>query len=95
MVRGGVGRPKFWCGLATKRAATLFRQLGVPALASEAVLRLARLEAEREHYDQAVSLLEQAESWLAEADDPDRRGHRSQARENLSPGPAARFALAP
>ena len=54
---------------AARRAATLFRQLGVVPLASEALLTLARLEAEREHYDQAVSLLEQAESWLIESGD--------------------------
>ena len=55
---------------AAKRAATLFRQLGVVPLASEALLMLARLEAEREHYDQALSLLEQAELWLLEAGAP-------------------------
>ncbi|HTK32910.1 MAG TPA: sigma 54-interacting transcriptional regulator [Candidatus Saccharimonadaceae bacterium] len=51
---------------AARRAATLFRQLGLVPLAAEALLALARLEAEREHYDQALSLLEQAEQWLAE-----------------------------
>ncbi len=56
---------------AAKRAATLFRQLNVPPLAAESLLALARLEAEREHYDQALSLLEQAEQWLAESGDPD------------------------
>jgi transcriptional regulator with GAF, ATPase, and Fis domain/tetratricopeptide (TPR) repeat protein len=55
---------------AAKRAATVFRQLGVVPLAAEALLTLARLESEREHYDQAVSLLEQAEGWLVEAGDP-------------------------
>jgi transcriptional regulator with GAF, ATPase, and Fis domain/Tfp pilus assembly protein PilF len=55
---------------AAKRAATLFRQLGVVPLASEALLTLARLEAEREHYDQALGLLEQAEMWLLEAGAP-------------------------
>src|SRR5215831_13601920 len=33
------------------------------------MLTLARLEAEREHYDQALGLLEQAEQWLAESGD--------------------------
>ncbi len=56
---------------AAKRAAVIFRQLNVPPLAAEALLSLARLEAEREHYDQALSLLEQAEQWLAESGDPD------------------------
>ena len=57
-------------GDAAKRAATLFRQLGVVPLASEALLTLARLEAEREHYDQALALLEQAEMWLLESGAP-------------------------
>jgi transcriptional regulator with GAF, ATPase, and Fis domain/tetratricopeptide (TPR) repeat protein len=62
---------------AGKRAATLFRQLGVVPLAAEALLTLARLEAEREHYDQALGLLEQAESWLQEAGSP--AGGRAEA----------------
>ncbi|HYM80807.1 MAG TPA: sigma 54-interacting transcriptional regulator [Candidatus Limnocylindria bacterium] len=52
---------------AARRAATLFRELGVLPLAADALLTHARLEAEREHYDSAVSLLEQAEHWLIEA----------------------------
>ncbi len=55
---------------AAKRAATLFRQLGVMPPAAEALLTLARLESEREHFDQALTLLEQAEQWLSEAGDP-------------------------
>jgi transcriptional regulator with GAF, ATPase, and Fis domain len=62
---------------AAKRAATLFRQLGVVPLASEALLTLARLETEREHYDQALGLLEQAELWLLEAGSPS--GGRAEA----------------
>ena len=54
---------------AARRAAALFRQLGVVPLAAETLLTLARLESEREHYDQALSLLEQAEQWLAECGD--------------------------
>jgi len=54
---------------AARRAAALFRQLGVLPLAAESLLTLARLEAEREHYDQALGLLEQAEQWLAESGD--------------------------
>jgi transcriptional regulator with GAF, ATPase, and Fis domain/Tfp pilus assembly protein PilF len=57
-------------GDAARRAAAMFRQLGVIPLAAEALLTLARLESEREHYDQALSLLEQAELWLAECADP-------------------------
>lgn len=56
-------------GDAARRAAAMFRQLGVVPLAAEALLTLARLESEREHYDQALSLLEQAEQWLAECSD--------------------------
>jgi Nif-specific regulatory protein len=55
---------------ATRRAAALFREFGVPSLAAEAYLTLARLEAEREHFDQGLSLLEQAETWLQESGDP-------------------------
>ena len=55
---------------AAKRAATLFRQLGVVPPAAEALLTLARLESEREHFDQALTLLEQAEVWLTESGDP-------------------------
>ncbi len=50
-----------------KRAATLFRQLGVLPLAAEALLVLARVESQRERYDQALALLEQAEAWLSES----------------------------
>ncbi|MCC6348902.1 MAG: sigma 54-interacting transcriptional regulator [Candidatus Eisenbacteria bacterium] len=54
---------------AARRASAMFRQLGVVSLAAEALLTLARLESEREHYDQALSLLEQAELWLTECTD--------------------------
>src|SRR5262249_45350133 len=49
---------------AARRAALIFRQLNVIPPAAEALLSLARLESERERYDQALSLLEQAEQWL-------------------------------
>jgi transcriptional regulator with GAF, ATPase, and Fis domain/Tfp pilus assembly protein PilF len=55
---------------AAKRAAVLFRQLGVAPPAAEVLLTLARLESEREHFDQALTLLGQAEQWLTEAGDP-------------------------
>lgn len=55
---------------AARRAAALFRQLGVVPFAAEALLTLARLLSEHEHYDQALALLEQAEQWLAESGDP-------------------------
>ena len=53
----------------SRRAAAMFRQLGVMPLAAEALLTLARLESEREHYDQSLALLEQAERWLGEFGD--------------------------
>ncbi len=68
---------------AARRAATLFRELGVLPLAADAMLTLARLEAEREHFDQAVSLLEQAEQWLREAVDPDAEGRAATLRREL------------
>jgi len=63
---------------ASRRAATLFRELGVPSLAAEASMTLARLESERERYDQALALLEQAEEWLRESHD-DSLGDRAGA----------------
>ena len=68
---------------AAKRAATLFRQLGVVPLAAESLLTLARLEAEREHYDQAVSLLEQAESWLIDCGDAEAEDRAGALRREL------------
>lgn len=56
-------------GEAARRAATLFRELGVFPLAAGALLTQARLEAERESFDSAISLLEQAELWLTEGGD--------------------------
>jgi tetratricopeptide (TPR) repeat protein len=68
---------------AARRAAALFRQLGVPSLAAEALLTLARLEAEREHFDQALALLEQAEAWLRDAGDSDTEGRAEMLRRDL------------
>jgi transcriptional regulator with GAF, ATPase, and Fis domain/Tfp pilus assembly protein PilF len=68
---------------AAKRAATLFRQLGVVPLAAEGILTLARLEAERENYDQSLSLLEQAEQWLAECGDADAEDRAGALRREL------------
>jgi len=68
---------------ATRRAAALYRQLGVVSLAAEAMLTLARLEAEREHYDQALSLLEQAEQWLHESHDPQAEDRAGALRREL------------
>jgi transcriptional regulator with GAF, ATPase, and Fis domain len=68
---------------AAKRAATLYRQLGVTSLAAEAVLIMSRLEAEREHYDQALSLLEQAEQWLAETGESETRDRAETLRREL------------
>jgi transcriptional regulator with GAF, ATPase, and Fis domain len=68
---------------AARRAAVLFRELGVLPLAADAMLTLARLEAEREHFDQAVSLLEQAEHWLREAGDAEAECRASTLRREL------------
>jgi transcriptional regulator with GAF, ATPase, and Fis domain/tetratricopeptide (TPR) repeat protein len=68
---------------AGRRAATLYRQLGLPARAAEAVLTQARLEAEREHYDQALALLETAEQWLAESSDPETEDRANGLRRDL------------
>jgi transcriptional regulator with GAF, ATPase, and Fis domain/tetratricopeptide (TPR) repeat protein len=66
-----------------KRAAALFRQLGVVPPAAEGLLTLARLEAERENYDQSLSLLEQAEQWLAECGDPEAEDRAGSLRREL------------
>jgi Nif-specific regulatory protein len=68
---------------ASRRAAALFRQLGVVPTAAECLLTLARLETERERYDQALSLLEQAEQWLAESGDPGAEGRAEALRREL------------
>ncbi|TMQ71591.1 MAG: tetratricopeptide repeat protein [Candidatus Eisenbacteria bacterium] len=54
---------------SSKRAAALFRGLGVLAPAAETYVTMARLQAERERFDQALSHLEQAETWLHETGD--------------------------
>ena len=68
---------------AARRAAALFRQLGVVSLAAESMLTLARLEAERERYDQALSLLEQVEQWLHDAHDPQTEDRAGALRREL------------
>jgi len=68
---------------AARRAAVLFRELGVFAPAADAMLTLARLEAEREHFDHAVALLELAEQWLREAGDAEAEGRAATLRREL------------
>ncbi len=68
---------------AARRAALIFRQLNVVPRAAEALLSLARLESERERYDQAVSLLEQAEQWLAESSDAEAEGRAVALRREI------------
>jgi transcriptional regulator with GAF, ATPase, and Fis domain len=68
---------------AARRAAALFRELGILPPAAGSILNLARLEAEREHYDQALSLLEQAESWLSESRDPQTQDRADALRREL------------
>jgi transcriptional regulator with GAF, ATPase, and Fis domain/Tfp pilus assembly protein PilF len=70
-------------GEASRRAAALFRELGVVPLAAEALLTHARLEAEREHFDSAVSLLEQAEHWLVESGDAETEGRAAALRREI------------
>jgi transcriptional regulator with GAF, ATPase, and Fis domain/tetratricopeptide (TPR) repeat protein len=68
---------------AARRAAALFHELGVLPLAAQAYLTWARLESEREHYDQALALLEQAESWLLESRDPETEDRAGTLRREL------------
>jgi Nif-specific regulatory protein len=68
---------------AARRAALIFRQLNVVPLAAESLLSLARLESERERYDQALSLLEQAEQWLAECGDAEVEGRAMALRREI------------
>ena len=68
---------------AARRAAALYRQLGVMPLAAESLLALARLEAEREQYDHALTLLEQAEAWLSENADHEAEGRAAQLRREI------------
>ena len=68
---------------AARRAALIFRQLGVVPRAAEALLALARLESERERFDQALSLLEQAEQWLTESGDAEAEGRAVSLRREI------------
>jgi transcriptional regulator with GAF, ATPase, and Fis domain/tetratricopeptide (TPR) repeat protein len=68
---------------AARRAAALFRQLGIVGLAAESLITLARLEAERERFDQSLSLLEHAESWLGESGDADAEERAETLRRDL------------
>ncbi|HXS82823.1 MAG TPA: sigma 54-interacting transcriptional regulator [Methylomirabilota bacterium] len=68
---------------AARRAALIFRQLNVVPRAAEALLALARLESERERFDQALSLLEQAEQWLTESSDAEAEGRAVSLRREI------------
>jgi transcriptional regulator with GAF, ATPase, and Fis domain/Tfp pilus assembly protein PilF len=68
---------------AARRASTLYRQLGLIGPAAETMLSLARLESEREHYDQALALLELAEQWLAESHDSETEDRAGALRRDL------------
>ena len=68
---------------AARRAALIFRQLNVVPLAAESLLALARLESERERYDQALSLLDQAEQWLTECNDAEAEGRAVAVRREI------------
>jgi len=54
---------------AARRAAAIFRQFHTVPLAAQSLVWLARIEAEREQYDQALAQLELAEQWLADTED--------------------------
>jgi Nif-specific regulatory protein len=64
---------------ATRRASALYRRLELTPIAAELQLNLAKLEAEREHFDHALALLEQAEEWLGEASAADPPGAAERA----------------
>jgi len=68
---------------AARRAALIFRQLNVVPRAAESLLGLARLESERERFDQALSLLEQAEQWLTESGDAEAEGRALSLRREI------------
>ena len=68
---------------SARRAALIFRQLNVVPLAAESLLALARIESERERYDQALSLLEQAEQWLTECGDAEAEGRAVSLRREI------------
>ena len=68
---------------SSRRASAVYRQLGLIAPAAEAMLTLARLEAERERYDQALALLELAEQWLAESRDAEAEDRAGALRRDL------------
>ena len=68
---------------AARRASTLYRQLGLIGPAAETMLSLARLESEREHYDQALALLELAEQWLEESHDSETEDRAGALRRDL------------
>ena len=68
---------------AARRAALIFRQLNVVPRAAESLLALARLESERERFDQALSLLEQAEQWLTESGDVEAEGRAVSLRREI------------
>jgi Nif-specific regulatory protein len=68
---------------AARRSALIFRQLGVALLAAESLMALARIESERERYDQALPLYEQAELWLSECSDPEVDGRTVMLRREI------------
>jgi transcriptional regulator with GAF, ATPase, and Fis domain len=64
---------------ATRRASVLYRRLGLAPAAAGLLLTLAKLVAEREHFDQALGLLEQTEEWLAEESETDHPAAKERA----------------
>jgi transcriptional regulator with GAF, ATPase, and Fis domain/tetratricopeptide (TPR) repeat protein len=68
---------------AARRAAAIFRHFQVAPLAAQALVSLARLEAEREQYDLALSQLEQAEQWLSDCEDAEMSDRAESLRRDI------------
>ncbi|HEV8481346.1 MAG TPA: sigma 54-interacting transcriptional regulator [Candidatus Eisenbacteria bacterium] len=66
-----------------KRAAALFRELGVPAVAAEAALLRARLVAPRGQQDVALADVEHALQWMREAGEPDAEERAAEVRREI------------
>jgi len=78
-----------WASDHLKRAEALFRDLGVPALAAEAAMLLARLLAARDHLDPALAEIEHALVWLREAGETEGEARVADLRAELEARSAA------
>jgi len=66
-----------------KRAAALYRELGVPSSAADAVLLRARLVAQRGQQDVALSDVEHGLQWMREAGDPEAETRVAEVRREI------------